>query len=454
MMKKRTLSFLLSATMAMSVLSGCSGGSASSGGGSAAPESAAPAPASSSAEAPKSDVTLSVLASQDWVYDPEYQLAEKFTAETGIKVDYQIVPADQYPNLLMTKLNSGEGADIFMNQSGTFDLESQLQISKNAADLSGEEWVGRFQQAVKDQVTVGGKVYGITIWDQGDSYAFAYNKKIFNDLGLSVPTSYEDFKKVCQTIKDAGITPIYECVADGWHHVLPFTESAGAFNTAKDGMVAALNDNKTTFSGEPVFETVLNQYKEIVDLGYWGEDYMSNEYNNLGPEMAGGNYAMTVNMMGRISQILDSDPSLKAEDFGFFPYPYGDNKVIATTPCGPSKFIFSGSKNIDAAKQYLAFLAQPENLQYMIDNQPTFNSLPFEGLTSTYSKEIMEAMDKYKDDNAAVYQNVVKYLNPQWMDVGKDLTSLLLGEMDAKQVLQSIDKRRADQAAAAKDANW
>lgn len=447
-MKKRIAALLLSAMMVLATFSGCGGDAAST----PAPEGSAPA-ASTDAK-PKSDATISVLASQDWVKDAEFTLGEKFTEETGIKVDYQIVPADQYPNLLMTKLNAGEGADIFMNQSGTFDLESQLQISKNAADLSGEEWVGRFQQAVKEQVTVGGKVYGITIWDQGDSYAYVYNKKIFADLGLEVPETYEDFKKVCQTIKDAGITPVYECVSDGWHHVGSFIEVADAYNKVAADMVDQLNNNKTTFSAQPVFETVLNQYKEIVDLGYWGEDYMSNEYANLGPEMASGQYAMAVNMMGRIDVILESDPALKAEDFGFFPYPYGDNKTIASTPCGPSKFIFSGSKNLDAAKQYLAFLARPENLQYMIDTEPSFNSMPFDGLTSTYSKEITEAMDKYKDENAAVYQNIVKYLNPQWMDVGKDLTSMILGEMDAKEVVAAIDKRRVDQATAAGDANW
>ena len=53
------------------------------------------------------------MASQDWVYDAEMELGKQFEEETGIKVDYQIVPADQYYNMLMTKLNSGEGPDIF-----------------------------------------------------------------------------------------------------------------------------------------------------------------------------------------------------------------------------------------------------------------------------------------------------------------------------------------------------
>ena len=48
------------------------------------------------------DTTITVMASQDWVYDAEMELGKKFEEETGIKIDYQIVPADQYYNMLMT----------------------------------------------------------------------------------------------------------------------------------------------------------------------------------------------------------------------------------------------------------------------------------------------------------------------------------------------------------------
>ena len=58
------------------------------------------------------DTTITLMASQDWVKDAEMELGKKFEEETGIHVDYQIVPADQYQDLLLTRLNSGEGPDI------------------------------------------------------------------------------------------------------------------------------------------------------------------------------------------------------------------------------------------------------------------------------------------------------------------------------------------------------
>ena len=52
------------------------------------------------------DTTITLMASQDWVKDAEMELGAKFEEETGIHVDYQIVPADQYQDLLLTRLNS------------------------------------------------------------------------------------------------------------------------------------------------------------------------------------------------------------------------------------------------------------------------------------------------------------------------------------------------------------
>ncbi len=457
---------LLVAFMMLASFAACAAPAAPAAPAPAAPAPAAPAPAASAAPAepapapaapvpaPAANQTVTIMASQDWVKDPEMELAKMFTEETGINVDYQIIPSDQYPNLLTTRLNSGECADIFMHQSGKFDIVSLLQIEKNAVDLSGEAWVSRFDAAVKDQVSANGKVYGISIWDLSDSYAYLYNKTIFANLGLTPPTNYEEFKAVCQTLLDNGITPIYESVAAGWHHQLNFFDVSAAYDASAPGLIDSLNANQTTFAENAIFKTMVEQMKEIVDAGYWGEYYMSNVYEELPLEMAGGEYAMACNMMGRIADITAAGGEYTEEDFGIFPVPYLDNQVIAETPCGPSKFIYSGSANVELAKQYLDFLARQENLQYMIDNEASFNSLPFSGLTSTYSAEIQSAVTNFKTGNATVYQNAVIYLNPQWMEIGTDIASYLMGDIAADDVVAAIDQRRADQAAAASDPNW
>jgi len=397
---------------------------------------------------------ITIMASQDWVKDAELALAEQFTEQTGIEVDYQIIPADQYPSVLTTKLNSGECADIFMHQSGSMDIVTLLQIEENGVDLSDEEWVTRFTPAVKDQCSVDGKCYGLTTWDVSDSYAMWYNKTIFAQYNLEVPTTFDEFMTVCQTLLDNGETPIYECVSAGWHHQLNWFDVSALYDAADPDMVKKLNNNETTLADHEIFTTVLEQMKQVADAGYFGEYYMSNAYEDLNAEMADGGAVMTCNMMGRIAEVDAMDGTYTSEDFGIFPVPYGDNQTIVETPCGPSKFIYSGSKNIDAAKQYLAFLASPESLQYLIDNEPSFNDMPFSGLNSAYSEEVKAAVAKYKTGKSAVYQNCVNYLNPQWMEIGADISSMFMGEMTPDEVISSMDMRRADQAKAAGDAHW
>ena len=155
------------------------------------------------------DVTLSVMASQDWIKPAEQELAKQFEAETGIHVDYQIIPSDQYFNVLKTKLNSGEATDIFGGQTGKSDLKLQYDVENNAVDLTGEEWTSRIDPAALDMSSLDGKVYGAEIWDivASNYFVMVYNKDIFEQLGISVPKDFDEFKAACTTIKDAGITP-------------------------------------------------------------------------------------------------------------------------------------------------------------------------------------------------------------------------------------------------------
>src|ERR1044071_6367711 len=102
------------------------------------------------------NVTLTYIASNGWIFDSEQALGKKFEEKTGIHIDYQIIPSDQYFNVLQTKLNSGEATDIFGGQSGVTDLKLQYNVEKNAVDLSGEPWAKLEDPLVAAQSTVNG----------------------------------------------------------------------------------------------------------------------------------------------------------------------------------------------------------------------------------------------------------------------------------------------------------
>lgn len=447
---KKTLALLLMALMMLSLAACAQPAPAAT----EEPAAAATEAVAEATEAPaQQDITLTFMASQDWVQDAELALAEKFTEQTGIKVDYQIVPSDQYPNLLQTKLNSGECTDIFCSQAGRFDIVTTLNVAKNAVDLSAEGWVPTMEATAAAEVSADGKVYGQPMQDTSAVWAIAYNKKIFSNLGLSIPTNWAEFTAVCDAILASGVTPIFEPVSDGWHHVLWFAEMGAAYDKAEPGLVDALNTNTKTFAASAIMKTAVDQIKEMADKGYWGENYMADVYADQPAKMASGEYAMTVANQGLPQQVADLNAGLTADDIGFFVIPLADNQMLNVNPVGPTRFIYSGSANVEAAKQYLAFLAQPENLQYMIDNVAKFQNLPFSGLTPKYAGTVKEFYDMYSE-KGTVLQTAVKYVNPQWMEIGKEIVSVIQGSEDDLTMLGNIDKNRADQASAAQDAAW
>jgi raffinose/stachyose/melibiose transport system substrate-binding protein len=257
-------------------------------------------------------------------------------------------------------------------------------------------------------------------------------------------------------LKSHGVTPIYECVSDGWHHVLWFPELGGAIGDSKSGLVSQLNNNKTKFKNIVAAKTALTQIKDMVKKGYWGNNYMSNTYANTAKYMASGKYAMTINNFAEPAAIAAKYKNVKTSDFGFFPNPVLDNQYQDVNPVGPTKFIWSGSKLQHQAKQYFKFLTQKANLQSLINNpSDQFMTLPFSSLNlkNKYTANANKYFNTYTQKET-VLQTSVKYVNANWMDIGKDMSALFVGSESPAQVLSHLDSMRAQGAKTAKDSHW
>ena len=282
-----------------------------------------------------------------------------------------------------------------------------------------------------------------------------YNKKIFEEYNLEVPTTFEEYEAVCDTLLDAGITPFYEPAKDGWHQVMWFCEIGGKYSDLDPDIVDKLNNNEATFADTDMFLTVMEQVNDMAQKGYFGDNYLSDEYVDLPANMGSGEYAMTMGKAGSIAEIAAaSDGKYTEDDFDFFLIPTLDNDVLNVHPCGASRFIYSGSEHIEEAKQYFEYITTQSSVQYMIDNEAKVENLPYNvDQTPGYSETTTNFVNSC-EKQGVVFQDVIKYLNPQWSDIGADMVSMFIGEMTPEEVLQQIDARRTSQAQAAGDENW
>ena len=302
---KKTISTIFAFLIIVVLVTGCAAPTA-------APQAVQPTTPPEATQAPAATaapVTLSYLVSQGWAPDAEMALAKQFEQKTGIKIDFQVIPSDQYFNVLKTKLNSGEGPDLFGGQSGKTDLVVNYDVEKNAVDLSGEPWTKTEDAQVLDQSTVNGKVYGQTVWNTlGTTWVVNYNKDIFSKLNLSVPTTFADLKSACEKIKATGVTPIYEPMADGWHQVLWFAELGVQIENVAPGTADQLNANKTTFAENPTALLLLQQYKDLYDSGCYGDNALSDAVADQTKMISSGKAAMTVANLTFAQQVKHDYP--------------------------------------------------------------------------------------------------------------------------------------------------
>jgi len=464
-MKKKLLSAILSAAMVATLLAGCgSKAEATAPAAEAAPaatEEKAEAPAATEEAAPAAEAagTITIMASQDWIEDAEMDLGKNFEAETGIHVDYQILPADQYQDVLLTRLNSGEGPDIFMTQSG-FAIETTYMVQDNAIDLSNEPWVDSYSIFSADQTSVDGTLYGMTYYDTTTDYAMIYNKKIAEAAGVtSVPKTFAEYEDMCQKILDYGVTPIYEPVADGWHQTMLWAQSGQVYDKLEPGIIEKLNNNETTFAENANMLKGLTQLNDLAQKGYFGDNFMSDEFANAEGYLASGEYCMCFLKSGAIPAIVANDMNTEGyteEDFGIMLLPLCDNTYLNVHPTGPSKFIYSGSANVDAAKAYLTYITTKDSIQYVIDNASDVENVPFEvGQNPEYSETTKAFLAQFDDSTSGmVLQDVVTYFNEQWMDISANIASMFIGDMTPEEVLQALDEGRTQLAGAAGDAAW
>ena len=400
---------------------------------------------------------LSILVSAGWMDNRYDATIERFEDTYGVTVDLQTIPADQYSDLLQSKLATDSCADIFWIQSNPFAIESTIvDPEKYCIDFTGASWEDLMPEARKTSCVYNDKLYGLQIWHNSPEYVMVYNKTLFEENGWEIPSTYAELKDLCAKIAEQGITPWFMPGADGWQHQLAFFQIGGVYEEATPGLYDALNTNQATFADNEKMLEVLNEFKELSDAGYFGEDWIGTDSTNLGNEFGDRNIAMAMANSSYIQQIKDDTGT--EDEFGMFLIPLGDNTWYPTNPAGPTMFGYKGTEHEDLVKEFFNFVTTTESLQEILDNSPAYTNVDMnddaiEQHWLPEEEEFLATVDDSKK-SVSVLQTGTKYTNVYWMQFGQDMVAFCQGEMEANDVLANMDTNRAEAAKTVGDANW
>lgn len=296
-------------------------------------------------------------------------LSEAFTAKyPHITVEIETRPGgSDGDNIVKTRLATGEMTDVFAYNSGS--LFQALRPAQTLVDLTGDPMLDNVADAFFPAVTADGKVYGVP-----SSTAFAggilYNARVYEELGLSIPLTWDEFAANNEAIKEAGLVPVVSTFGDTWTAQLLVLADYYNVEQANPNFAEEYTNNQAKYATTPAALASFQYLQEGFEKGWYQEDFATDNLEQGLQLLADGaavHYPMLSVVMGNV---VDNNPD-KVEDIGFFALPGTDaSKNGATIWVSGGAYIPQTSEHIEEAKLFLAFMASPEGAAAMSSAVP------------------------------------------------------------------------------------
>ena len=307
-------------------------------------------------------VTLSILVDNtDTTVNTVQALADAFTAENpDIKVELEERPqGSDGDNVVRTRLQTGDMTDLFYYNSGA--LLQGLSPQTTLADLSGEDFMSKVSDTFKQGVSSGDAVYGVPVGNAMGG-GILYNKKVYADLGLDVPTTWDDFMANNEKIKAAGIAPVIQSYGPDstWTSQLFVLGDFYNVLAAEPDFADDFTANKAHYADTPAAENGFQHLQDVNAAGYLNADFASATYADGLKQLTDGTGAQYPMLTFAISEIQANYPDA-LDDIGFFAIPGddADNAGLTTWLSAALYMPASTSDHKDAALKFLAFVASP-----------------------------------------------------------------------------------------------
>jgi raffinose/stachyose/melibiose transport system substrate-binding protein len=319
------------------------------------PEAAEPAATEPAAAEP---VTLSLLGAQNQNDALMIEaLTDAYTAmhpNVTFEIEVAAGGGTEVDNLVKTRLATGEMNDIFYYNSGS--LLQALHPSDTLVDLSQEPFIANIAEAFLPTVSQNGGIFGVPV-----GYAAAggvlYNKKVYDQLGLSVPKTWDEFAANNETIKEGGIPPVLQTYGDTWTAQLFVLADNYNVAQAYPGFAEDYTNNKAKYAELPEAMSGFAHLQEGFEKGWYQPDFTTTRFEQ-GLEMLANGEVAQYPMLTQVMPTIATNWPDKLNDIGFFALPGTDASKNGATVWMPLAFyIPKTTENVDVAKDFFAFVA-------------------------------------------------------------------------------------------------
>ena len=397
-MKKKLLSTLLCAAMAVSMLAGCGGSDSNAAADNSTASDATETTASADNQASGEDVTI-----EFWTIDLKAAFGDFFndmiaqyeSENPGVTVNWTDVPYGDIQSKLVTSVAGGAAPDVVnLNTQFTLTLAGQgalVDLNKEATDEQKSIYIPDLWDSAK----IGDSVYAFP-WYASPDIMF-YNQELFDKAGIEVPTTFDEALEEAEEFYNK--TGAYLFMPDEFFNIL-FEEGIDVLNA--DKTAAAFNTQETV--------DLLNKYKEYTDKGVipktkWGD------WDEMLKLFESGKLAIVSSSGSSLSRIKDEAPDIY-------------EKVGVSTPL-TNLVVPEASKNHEAAIAFANYVTNDAN------------QLAFCKEVSIFPSTTAASEDPYFTSDTATLEGQASAMSAKASLTSKDFS---LGIGDQSNIQTAVDK--------------
>lgn len=428
-MKKRIISMILCSAVAVGLLSGC---------GSSKETTEAPAAdvkteaqeeqSAESAEAgEKITLRMSYWNSEDTVAALLDYLKE---AVPHVEIEYQFVDNSNYDTIIDTQLSAEEGPDIICESPGSALRHARLGYLAPLNDLAAN-----YSAAGTSVYSLEGNTYALPgiSWFEG----IYYNKAIFEENGIQLPKTFDEYIEVCKKFQELGITPL----AAGLKSWEPMLKNSMAFVSAEYlSTDAGKGFGEKYRNGEAAMDGTWNEYIEkwsaMITEGIYTTDMTGVDHAQALEQFATGGAAMFCSGPWDYEAIMEKNPELQLDMMPFYGTTESAGWLIGGPGCGFA--VNEASENKEAAMEVLAALSTVEGQAALWENN--------QGGSSYLSGAAFELPEAYTSVSETLAAGNVYCPWNEWgiaasahETYGIEFQNYLLGTQDLATTLQNVD---------------
>ncbi|SMQ75699.1 carbohydrate ABC transporter substrate-binding protein, CUT1 family [Devosia lucknowensis] len=307
---------------------------------------------------------------QDKVEFIDFALAEFAKAHPDITLDVVASEQSAYKTKLNTAMASGNPPDVFYTLPGGFlgAFVDGGQMYALDDDLAKDGWGDSFLESALAQTTIDGHVYAAPV--DVDSVVFWYDKGLFEEMGWTVPTTWDELMALAEESKSAGIIPFALGNKDSWPATFWFQYLE--MRLKGSGVVSAFvnGDADATLGAEAT-----QAFQIAADVA--AKDYFPIGFNGLSDQEANMLFlnSQAAMMLNGTWQIGASADAPEGFDLGYFAFPSvpdgaGDQSDVLAGVAAAFG-ISEKAENKEDAVTLVRFLTSPEVMNKYVELRKT-----------------------------------------------------------------------------------